>query len=1109
MDLHTPQTREKEAHTNEVLHLISQYLTDLGYTESAQCLQRQSKIFFDLDRFKAQFLAGKWGACRDYVQGFLPPAAEDADSHIHDKLLFILSQQKFLSALARHEPQVAIKVFKEEMKPLLVGGSQEESIVRDYSSLLLMEDLTKSKFAKWQDDFEARNKVFVSVKTMLQESSLFGPILELPEIEANRLKTILNRGITWQIRSSGGKKSDKTFVGTLYYDETNNDGKKSRRGDEVEEPEQAEKPPAAKSQETPKEAEKPAKSSKPKEADTPAPASSKPTKEPTQKISSKETSKEAPPAVAPKPKEKESTTSSKATTREVITKEVSTKEKSVAPKPTSQALPLSKAVAPKPKEKEPEPAKDTDTTMTEASEPVHSTKKRLLSSPPPEASSSKRPKVTSTVALPIHKLIGLDFEETIHAAAFHPKHPNVVVVCCGTNYATSNLQLIKLAGTATPALNRKIDLDTDYRVQRTVWSEKGNHVALMYRKCTNFTIFYTDQGTTFEVEPHWEIATVHEKDIQDVCFTRIGDTEILATCSEDSLKLWNVATGVQMFELQASLSPSISVRKMCCFCCKVKGDDLSIVATTVNSEICLFHVTLAQFKGGDFTVIYPTNTFQSPFGVCGTVQSCPKTDSFFSCGKSQNSLVEWELDGRVAKIITKFNGFNNPTQQNQVPALNYPLIAICDGLEVKYWDAGEVFEGAVTVSKSHRVHGPGGVPIKGVSFNSELSLSLVISPKGEMVTIFSPTFTKDPPDVKMTDPKIEEDLPPPSQPDVRSLVFDSQVNLAESHGGPVKHMIFSHSGSSLLTMDWADAREWQWKDRIANATERGEPKQNPITVSTFGGISPGQVSPAACLANNDSYLVMGCGGTLGLYNNQTRKLMAPLVSPSDKLQIPTTVSFDPSDNNYLGIGTLGGTVIIRWCSRARSLWSFECHTVPTPSCVTDILYKKTRKEKGYIWTAAFDSIAKWELTMPTDANPTPQLKLIDRVPSDASDEQFPSYIRARPKKPADNGSENEELLVVWKNQLKRYQDSQPIVPICDPWIADATINCADWTASGEHIIVALDNHELKVLAPNFEVVASCRLPSQVTWLVCHPKTENVVALGNYDGAVIVVQIPKY
>nr|KAJ3409592.1 hypothetical protein HK105_003062 [Polyrhizophydium stewartii] len=171
----------------ELVRLIMQSLHELGYSDSAMCLQQESGLVLEsplVSHFRNGVLAGDWSLVERLIpqMEMLPPT--DGEREVK----FLVRQQKFLELLERQEVKRALSVLRGEIAPLGMPSSR----LHELSSLIMCSSVEEiKKRAKWDGVAgRSRDKLLDS----LQE--YFSPSMMIP---AERLNALLDQAVQLQI----------------------------------------------------------------------------------------------------------------------------------------------------------------------------------------------------------------------------------------------------------------------------------------------------------------------------------------------------------------------------------------------------------------------------------------------------------------------------------------------------------------------------------------------------------------------------------------------------------------------------------------------------------------------------------------------------------------------------------------------------------------------------------------------------------------------------------------------------------------------------------------------------------------------------------------------
>ncbi|KAJ8330679.1 hypothetical protein O5D80_001192 [Batrachochytrium dendrobatidis] len=106
----------KTKRQKEMVRLMLQSLTQLGYSHTALCLQQESGLVLEspsMSQFRKAVLVGDW----DLVERLIP-LIEMVPRTGQSQVWFLVKKQKYLEFLERHDPKRALSVLRNELSPL-------------------------------------------------------------------------------------------------------------------------------------------------------------------------------------------------------------------------------------------------------------------------------------------------------------------------------------------------------------------------------------------------------------------------------------------------------------------------------------------------------------------------------------------------------------------------------------------------------------------------------------------------------------------------------------------------------------------------------------------------------------------------------------------------------------------------------------------------------------------------------------------------------------------------------------------------------------------------------------------------------------------------------
>lgn len=176
------------ARKDELVRLMLQSLTDLGYSEAASALENESGISLESENviaFRSSIMEGQWQLAESLLHKI--PFLSSSPQTVLPKVLFLIRQQKFLELLEKNETMQALQVLRSEITPL----GQNTDRLHQLTSLVLcssIEDVMKQ--AQWDGtQGTSREKLLAQVQHFVDPSAM---------IPNQRLLTLINQSIEWQ-----------------------------------------------------------------------------------------------------------------------------------------------------------------------------------------------------------------------------------------------------------------------------------------------------------------------------------------------------------------------------------------------------------------------------------------------------------------------------------------------------------------------------------------------------------------------------------------------------------------------------------------------------------------------------------------------------------------------------------------------------------------------------------------------------------------------------------------------------------------------------------------------------------------------------------------------
>ncbi|CEG62983.1 hypothetical protein RMATCC62417_00203 [Rhizopus microsporus] len=185
----TKPTNLSNIKKEELVRLMMQSLIDLGYQNTATCLQAESGISLESDivsHFRSSILNGDWFLAETLLSDM---PFVNHNPNVIAKVQFLIRQQKFLELLEQNETMKALYVLRNEITPL----GENTDRLHQLSSLVLcssIEDVMAQ--AQWDGTKgSSREQLLIELQDYIDSSAM---------IPKHRLLSLINQAIEWQKR---------------------------------------------------------------------------------------------------------------------------------------------------------------------------------------------------------------------------------------------------------------------------------------------------------------------------------------------------------------------------------------------------------------------------------------------------------------------------------------------------------------------------------------------------------------------------------------------------------------------------------------------------------------------------------------------------------------------------------------------------------------------------------------------------------------------------------------------------------------------------------------------------------------------------------------------
>ncbi|ORZ03909.1 WD40-repeat-containing domain protein [Syncephalastrum racemosum] len=171
----------------ELVRLILQSLTDLGYNDAAQILQRDSNIGLEeenVSQFRTSVLEGDWRT----AESLLPTLTLVHPDDLY-QIQFLIREQKFLELLEAKKTMKALQVLRNELTPL----KRDTDRLHQLSSFIVCSSVDDIKnHLNWDGaSGQSRAHLLTEIQRHVSPSTM---------IPSARLLTLINQAYEWQRR---------------------------------------------------------------------------------------------------------------------------------------------------------------------------------------------------------------------------------------------------------------------------------------------------------------------------------------------------------------------------------------------------------------------------------------------------------------------------------------------------------------------------------------------------------------------------------------------------------------------------------------------------------------------------------------------------------------------------------------------------------------------------------------------------------------------------------------------------------------------------------------------------------------------------------------------
>ncbi|KAB5513881.1 hypothetical protein DKX38_027787 [Salix brachista] len=176
----------------DLVLLISQFLDEEGFKETARMLERESGYYFSMKFFEEMIRGGNWDEAERYLSCF----TKLDDNRYSTKIYFEIRKQKFLEVLDNNERAKALDILMKELKAF---APDNEELLKEMTLLLTLNNIRDHESLSMYSDAESARKVMmVELKKVIEANPLLRDKLEFPNIANHRLRRLINQSLNWQ-----------------------------------------------------------------------------------------------------------------------------------------------------------------------------------------------------------------------------------------------------------------------------------------------------------------------------------------------------------------------------------------------------------------------------------------------------------------------------------------------------------------------------------------------------------------------------------------------------------------------------------------------------------------------------------------------------------------------------------------------------------------------------------------------------------------------------------------------------------------------------------------------------------------------------------------------
>ncbi|XP_017421064.1 topless-related protein 1 [Vigna angularis] len=200
---------ENSALSKDLVFLTLQFLNEEGLKETAQRLECESGLYFNMKHFEEMLVVGKWNEAESYLSRFTR-----IDDNMHStKIYFEIRKQKYLEALDIHDRGKALDILLKDLKVFFPG---HEDLFNEMTQLLTVNDIREhASLSTYGDANSVRKIVADGIIKLVEENPQLHGKLKFPTFRKQRLYYLLNQSLNWQhkvCKDPLGVSDMKTFL---------------------------------------------------------------------------------------------------------------------------------------------------------------------------------------------------------------------------------------------------------------------------------------------------------------------------------------------------------------------------------------------------------------------------------------------------------------------------------------------------------------------------------------------------------------------------------------------------------------------------------------------------------------------------------------------------------------------------------------------------------------------------------------------------------------------------------------------------------------------------------------------------------------------------------